>query len=114
MTERGNFSMDWFRLLFTMAWLVIFVIWPQVTFAVTLLIIGGGFIAFNAMVFWLTVVRKGHAPSVAPIFGGVIAAAGIAALPITGSWQWAWAPLVIDWGGFPIFLAAWCAERSQS
>jgi len=33
--------------------------------------------------------NKGHASSVAPIFGGIIAAAGIAALPIAGSWQWA-------------------------
>ena len=114
MTDRGILRTDRVRLLSTVAWLVIFVIWPQVTFAVTLLIIGGALIAFNAMVFWLTVVLKDHAPSVAPIVGGIIAGAGIAALPITGSWQWAWAPLVIDWGGFPIFLAAWCTERSKS
>lgn len=114
MTERGTFRTDWLPLLSTAAWLVVFVIWPQATFAVTLLIIGGGLIAFNATVFWLTVVRKGHASSVAPIFGGIIAAAGIAALPIAGSWQWAWIPLVVDWGGFPIFLASWGAGRSKS
>jgi hypothetical protein len=98
--------MDWLRLISTVAWLVIFVIWPRLTFAVTLLIIGGVFIAFNVMVFWVTVVRREHAPSVAPIFGGIIAAAGIVALPVTGSWKWAWVPLMIDWGGLPRFLAA--------
>lgn len=110
----GTFRMGWVRLLATVAWLVIFVMWPQVTLAITLLIIGGTFIAFNAMIFWLTVIRKGRAPSVAPIVGGVMAAAGIVALPITGGWQWAWAPLVIDWGGFPIFVAAWWTERFKS
>lgn len=115
MTDRDTFGvMDWLRLLFTIAWLFIFVNWPQITFAVTLMIIGGVFVAFNAMVFWLTVVRKGHASSVAPILGGVIAAAGIAFLPVAGSWVWAWVPLVIDWGGFPIFLVGWCTERSES
>jgi len=48
--------------------------WARLIFAVALLIIVGGFIAYNAMVFWLTVVRKEHAPSVAPIVGGDIAA----------------------------------------
>ncbi|NCF27068.1 MAG: hypothetical protein GWP69_06780 [Gammaproteobacteria bacterium] len=115
MTDRDTFGvMDWLRLLSTIAWLFIFVNWPQTTFAVTLVIIGGVFIAFNAMVFWITVVRKGHASSVAPILGGVIAAAGIALLPVAGSWNWAWVPLVIDWGGFPIFLAGWYTERSKS
>ena len=114
MTERGTSHMDWLRLVSTVAWLVIFVIWPQFTFALTLLIIGGFLIAYNARVFWLTVVREDYAPSVVPIFGGVMAAAGIAILPATGSWQWAWIPLVIDWGGFRIFLADWYAKRAKS
>ena len=88
--------------------------WPQFIFAVVLLIIGGALIAYNALIFWLTIVRKDHAPSVAPIFGGVIAAIGIAVLPVTGSWKWAWIPLIIDWGGFRIFLSHWLLERSKS
>jgi len=88
--------------------------WPQLIFAVALLLVGGAFIAYNAMVFWLTVVRKEHAPSVAPIFGGVIAAAGVVALPVAGTWQWAWVPLVIDWGGFRIFLSQWLSRRAGS
>lgn len=87
--------------------------WPQLILAVILLIIGGGFIAYNAMIFWLTVVRKEDASSVLPIFGGVIAAAGVAILPVPGSWVWAWVPLVIDWGGLRIFLAHWYAQRSK-
>ncbi len=79
-----------------------------------MLIIGGCLIAYNARVFWLTVVRQDYALSVAPIFGGVIAAAGVAILPVTGSWQWAWIPLVIDWGEFQIFLANWYANRAKS
>ncbi len=98
--------MEWLRLAAFVAWLVIFVIWPQLTFAVTLLVIGGVFIAFNAMVFWLTMVSKEHAPSVAPLLGGIMAAVGIAVLPIEASWRWAWVPLLIDWGGLPGFLAA--------
>ena len=73
--------------------------WPQLIFALALLVIGGVFIAFNAMIFWLTVVRKKHAPAVAPIVGGPIAAVGIALLPLAGSWKLAWVPLVVDWGG---------------
>lgn len=88
--------------------------WVQLVFSVALLVIGGMLIAYNAMIFWLTVVQKEEAPSVAPIFGGVIAAAGIAALPITGSWQWAWVPLLIDWGGFRIFLAHWFSSSAKS
>ena len=104
---------DWLRLLSTVAWLIVFVIWPRITLAVTLLIVGGVFIAFNAMIFWATVIRKGQASSVAPIFGGIFAAMGIALLPVDGIWKWAWIPLVIDWGGIPIFLHAWLSGRSN-
>jgi hypothetical protein len=88
--------------------------WPQLIFAVVLLLIGGGFIAYNAMIFWLSVVRKDDAPSVAPIVGGIIAAAGVVALPVAGTWQWAWVPLLIDWGGFRIFLSHWFSRRAKS
>lgn len=88
--------------------------WPQLIFALLLLIIGGALIVYNAWVFWLTMVLKEDAPSVAPIFGGVIAAAGVAVLPVPGSWQWAWVPLVIDWGGFRLFLSHWLSRRARS
>lgn len=78
--------------------------WGQLIFALTLLAIGAVFIAFNAMIFWLEVVRKRAAPSVAPLVGGFIAAAGIAAWPAEGAWTWAWVPLVVDWGGLRLLL----------
>lgn len=106
MADPGFSRSDWLRPVLGITWFVIFLFCPQSTFAVTLLAVGGTMITFNAMVFWLTVVRRDHAPSVAPIFGGVIAAAGVALLPLAGSWQWAWVPLMIDWGGLPRFLAA--------
>lgn len=112
MADKESFgALDWLRLLSTVAWLVIFVNWPQFTFAVTLLIIGGALIAYNAMVFWLTVVCKEEASSIAPIFGGVIAAAGIVILPVSDSWMWLWIPLVMDWGGLPHLLTAWYLAR---
>jgi hypothetical protein len=103
----------WSRLLATIAWLVIFVFWPQTTFATTLLIVGGVFIAFNAMIFWVTMVRMEEASSVAPIIGGIIAAGGVMLLPLSGSWKWVWIPLVIDWGGIPMLLA-WYAKRFRA
>jgi hypothetical protein len=104
---------DWLRLIGAAAWLAVFVVRPQLVAAITLLAIGGGFIAYNAMIFWQTVVRKREAPSVAPIFGGIIAAAGIALLPLTGSWKWAWVPLLVDWGGLPVYLADWYQRRPK-
>jgi hypothetical protein len=98
--------MEWLRLMAAVAWLLIFVIRPQLTLAVSLLVGGGAVIAMNAMVFWLTLVRRDHASSVVPLVGGALAAAGVALLPFTGSWHWAWLPLLIDWGGLPRFLAA--------
>jgi len=77
----------------------------QLIFAISALIIGGIFIAYNAVIFWLTVVKKEDGPSVAPLLGGIIAAAGVIALPVSSSWLWAWVPLIIDWGGFRIFVS---------
>lgn len=114
MTDRQSFGrLDWLRLIATIVWLVIFVNWPQTTFAVTLLGIGSLFIAFNAMIFWSTVIHRRHASSVAPIFGGLFAAAGIALLPFAESWRWAWIPLLIDWGGLPMLLAVWWSSRKR-
>jgi len=88
--------------------------WIQLIFASALLAIGGVFIAYNAMIFRLTVVRKEDAPSVAPIVGGIIAAAGVVTLPVMSSWHWAWVPLLVDWGGLPSFLYHWLIERTRS
>ena len=104
---------DWLRLIVTVVWLIIFVIWPGITLGITFIIIGAVAIAYNAMIFWSTVVNKGDAPSIAPLIGGLFAAMGIMLLPIAESWKWAWIPLVIDWGGLPFFLA-WCLGYNRS
>lgn len=115
MADENYFStLDWLRFVATVAWLVVFVNWPQITFAVTLLIIGSAFILFNAMIFWVTVIRKERASSVAPIIGGLFAAAGILILPISESWKWLWIPLAIDWGGLPFFLTGWLSTRVKT
>ena len=95
---------DWIRLIAGVAWLIALAAWPRVTGGVSLMIAGGAMMAFNAMIFWASVVQKGHAPAVAPIFGGILAAAGIALLPVEGIWKWAWLPLLLDWGGVPMFV----------
>ena len=104
---------DWLRLAAAVGWLVIFVFTPRVTLAVTLVVIGGTFIAFNGMVFWVTMVRQGHGPAVAPVFGGIIAAGGIVVLPVDGVWKWAWIPLALDWGGPPMFIV-WGVRRTKT
>jgi hypothetical protein len=114
MKDDGFKSKDWLRLIATVAWLVVFVMWPRLTAGITLLIAGGAMMAFNAMIFFETVVRKRQASSVAPIFGGILAAAGIALLPIDGVWKWAWIPLLLDWGGLPVLVTVWRASRNQN
>ena len=115
MADNSGFTgKDWLRLIATVVWLIIFVIWPGITLGVTFIAIGSVAIAYNVMIFWSTVVKKGGAPSVVPLIGGLFAAAGIMLLPINESWKWAWIPLVIDWGGLPIFLVGffdWCRTK---
>jgi hypothetical protein len=81
--------------------------WIRLVCGVALIALGAVPIAYNAMIFWATVVRKGRAPSVAPFIGGLVAAGGVACLPVAGGWMWAWVPMVLDWGCLP-YLAAAC------
>lgn len=85
--------------------------WVQLLFATSLMVVGGVFIAFNAMILWLTVIRRREAPSAAPIVGGLIASAGVISLPVASSWHWAWVPLLLDWGGLPAFIYYWVLGR---
>ncbi len=71
---------DWLRL---ESWLAVFVLRPQLVFAIT------------------------------SLFGGIIAAGGVARLALPGASKWAWIPLVIDWGGLPMLLGAWLTERQK-
>jgi hypothetical protein len=112
MTESGFTRNDWLRLLIVVGWLIVFVYWPRLVFAITLLGIGATFIAYNAMIFWIEIVRRDHASSVVPIFGGILAGIGIAILPVVGSWKWAWIPLLFDWGGLGMLYAIWKERRT--
>jgi len=98
---------DLLRLVLGIAWLVVFVLRPRLVAACTCLVIGLAFIAYNARAFWSREIGKSESGSAAPLFGGVIAAIGVALLPLGGSWKWAWLPLLFDWGGLPSFLVAW-------
>lgn len=100
MSDQDSFTArDWLRLLATIAWLCIFVVWPRFTLGITFILVGGLFIAYNAMIFLETVIRRGGALSPAPLVGSLCAAMGILFLPIENAWHWAWIPLLIDYGG---------------
>jgi hypothetical protein len=87
--------------------------WPQLILAVVSLAIGCVLIAFNGFVFWRRVIKNEGAPAIAPIFGGVFAAAGIILLPFPDTWRWAWVPLAVDWGGLPFFVVAYLRRNSD-
>lgn len=100
MSERDSFTArDWLRLLAFIAWLGIFIFWPRLTLGISFILIGAVAIAYNAMIFWTSVIHRGGAPSAVPLVGGLFAAMGILFLPIDHAWLWALIPLLIDWGG---------------
>ncbi|MDT8376105.1 MAG: hypothetical protein RQ867_05110 [Mariprofundaceae bacterium] len=114
MEEEQSFTAsEWLRLIATVVWLIVFIAWPQLTASITLLTAGSVMIAYNALIFRSTVVRKEEASSLLPFVGGVIAAVGIALLPLEQSWKWAWIPLLIDWGGLPLIWFGWREMRSK-
>jgi hypothetical protein len=115
MSDQDSFTArDWLRLLATIAWLCIFVVWPRLTLGITFILVGGLFIAYNAMIFWETVIRRGGAPSPAPLVGGLCAAMGIFFLPIDNAWLWALIPLGIDYGGILPMLASVITAMKKS
>jgi hypothetical protein len=114
MTDSSFSRNDWLRLVVGVAWLGIFILWPRLVVAITLLGIGAVFIAYNAWIFWIEIVCKDQGSSVVPIFGGILAGIGIAVLPVAGSWKWAWLPLLIDWGGLGMLYAVWKERRARA
>jgi hypothetical protein len=81
--------------------------WGQLIFSVVLLLAGSFAIVVNGWIFWESMVKKRPTPSVLPIFGGIIAAIGLAIFPAERTWIWAWVPIVVDWGGLPAVVVAW-------
>jgi len=113
MEDEGFSVIDWLRLIASVTWLIVFINWPQLTFSITLLAVGTGMIGYNVMIFWQTEIRHSGAPSVLPLFGGILAAIGIAILPMEGSWKWVWLPLALDWGGVPMLLVSLVDKRDR-
>ena len=114
MTDKERFNArDWLRLLATVAWLGIFVFWPRITLGATFIIVGLIPLAYNAMVFWETVITRGSGPSAVPLVGGVAVGMGMLLLPIENAWHWAWIPLLLDWGGLPVMMA-WMIKEIRS
>jgi hypothetical protein len=113
MSDQDSFTtLDWLRLLATITWLCIFVFFPRLTLGITFILVGGMFIAYNAMMFWESVIRGGGGPSPAPLVGGLCAAMGILFLPIDNAWLWALIPLAIDWGGVLPMLYGFMKTRN--
>lgn len=78
-----------------------------------LLLLGGILAASNARLFWRAHVRKEQgAPSMIPIVGGLLGAAGAAIVPALKAW--AWLPPLLDPGcGFYVALAIWVSARGR-
>jgi hypothetical protein len=88
MNDEERFGIkDWLRPVATIAWLIVFISWPRVTGSVTLLASGVTLMVYNATIFRARIVNNDDAPAVAPVFGGILAAAGIAILPVEGIWK---------------------------
>jgi hypothetical protein len=66
-----------------------------------LLLVGGWLMILNALVFWRRCVQKRVASSWIPFLGGLLAAAGLALIPLAGIHKWWWLPFFLDWGCLP-------------
>jgi hypothetical protein len=84
---------------------------PQLIFAVILIGIGVLFMLYNFMIFHATVIRRREASSVLPIFGGIFACAGMIIIPVEGTAYYSWIPILLDWGGLPIFVSAYIENK---
>ncbi len=67
--------------------------------------------------FWQAVVKKTATGSAVPFcFIGLIGSLGVATLPVTGAWRFAWIPLLLDWGSLPMhsymaYKYLFCSKR---
>ncbi|MBC2592657.1 hypothetical protein H5P28_00125 [Ruficoccus amylovorans] len=82
--------------------------------ASAVLLLFGGYIAvMNWAVFVNNHVLKKQWASAIPFIGGFVLTMGIVLLPITGSWKYAWIPLLLDWGSVPVVIASLACWLSQ-
>ncbi len=69
--------------------------------ALVLFVLGAYVITINCWIFYRTMIRRQHAPSVVPILGGIFGVGALLAAPIPVVHAWWWLPLLLDWGGLP-------------
>lgn len=72
--------------------------------SILLISFGSLFIVFNFWIFVRSTIFRKHAPSVAPIIGGIITAVGIFLIPVEGVYKFAWIPLILDVACVPYLL----------
>ena len=80
---------------------MIYLLWP-VSFVMIVLFLW--IASMNAYVLVLDLRGTVDPPSWFPLFGGLLGAIGLWLLPVEGSTQWAWCPLVLDYGCAPGLL----------
>jgi len=74
--------------------------------SIVLIIFGVYVSVMNWAVFVYNHIVKKEWTSAIPLVGGVFCALGIALLPVTGSWKYAWIPFLADWGSVPVILTS--------
>jgi hypothetical protein len=74
--------------------------------SLALLIIGLFVSVMNWVIFVQNYILKKKLTSAIPLLGGLSGAIGIACLPIAGSSQYLWIPLIADWGCLPVIIVS--------
>jgi hypothetical protein len=72
--------------------------------SLTLLTIALFVSVMNWVVFVKNYILKKKWTSAIPLLGGLSGAIGIAILPVAGSAQYLWIPLIADWGCLPVII----------
>lgn len=85
----------------------------QWVLSILFLVIGLFFCVINWMHFTYTYILKKKCGSAFTLMGGCFCGLGIYLMPIDGIQGWAILPFFIDWGSFPIIVAAVITAMSQ-
>ncbi len=74
--------------------------------SVVILMFGIYMVAMNWAVFANNHILKKKWTSAVPLVGGMALAIGLLCIPIRSMWKYAWIPLFLDWGSFPVILTS--------
>lgn len=69
---------------------------------IAFLLFGSYMTAMNWALFINNHILKRKWASAVPLVGGLASSIGLACLPISGIWRYAWIPFFIDWGSVPV------------